>query len=110
MIQNVEVAELSNRVKIFTVYQLFQLTFYLAKICIMHIVDDGIKDNILYVSAGPKVDENPKAAVYASDNKRGPESNNNANVYAEVNKSGRIIAEEGALYSDVKPKRGIQLV
>lgn len=76
----------------------------------MCFVDDGMKDNILYVSAGPKVDEKPGAAVYAAVNKKLPESNNNANVYAEVNKGGRIIAEEGALYSDVKPKKGIQIV
>lgn len=68
--------------------------------------DDGMKENILYVSAGPKVDEKPEAAVYAAVNKKAPESNNNANVYAEVNKDGHKIAE-GALYSDVKPKRGL---
>lgn len=67
--------------------------------------DDGMRDNILYVSAGPKVDEKAEGAVYASVNKNAPESNNNANVYAEVNKSGHKNAE-GALYSDVKPKRG----
>lgn len=76
----------------------------------MCFVDDGMKDNILYESAGPKDDEKPEAAVYAAVNKKLPESNNNANVYAEVNKSGRIIGEEGALYSDVKPKRGNQSV
>lgn len=68
--------------------------------------DDGMKDNILYVSAGPKEDEKPEAAVYAAVNKKAPESNNNANMYAEVNKGGHLIAE-GALYSDVKPKRGL---
>lgn len=68
-----------------------------------------MKENSLYVSAGPKVDEKPEAAVYAAVNKKVPESNNNANVYAEVNKSGHIIAE-GAIYSDVKPKKGILLV
>lgn len=73
---------------------------------VMFVLDDGMKDNILYVSAGPKVDEKPEAAVYASVNKNAPESNNNANVYAEVNKSGHNNAE-GSLYSDVKPKRGI---
>lgn len=67
--------------------------------------DDGMRDNILYVSAGPKVDEKAEGAVYASVNKNAPESKNNANVYAEVNKSGHKNAE-GALYSDVKPKRG----
>lgn len=67
--------------------------------------DDGMRDNILYVSAGPKVDEKPEAAVYAAVNKKVPESNNNANVYAEVKEKGNIIPE-GALYSDVKPKRG----
>lgn len=73
---------------------------------IMCILDDGMKDNILYVSAGPKVDEKLEAAVYAEVNKKTPKSNSNANVYAEVNKSGHTIAD-GALYSDVKPKRGI---
>lgn len=67
--------------------------------------DDGMRDNILYVSAGPKVDEKPEAAVYAAVNKKAQASNNNANTYAEVNKSGHIITE-GALYSDVKQKRG----
>lgn len=73
----------------------------------MYIVDDGIKDNILYVFVGLKVDENLKVVVYVLDNKRGLESNNNVNVYVEVNKSGCIIVEEGVLYSDVKFKRGI---
>lgn len=75
---------------------------------IICILDDGMRDNILYVSAGPKVDEKPEAAVYAAVNKKVPESNNNANLYAEVKKSGQIIAEE-KLYSDAKPKpkRGI---
>lgn len=68
--------------------------------------DDGMKDNILYVSADPKEDEKHEAAVYAAVNKKAPESNNNANMYAEVNKGGHLIAE-GALYSDVKPKRGL---
>lgn len=68
--------------------------------------DDGMKDNILYVSAGPNEDEKAEAAVYAAVNKKAPESNNNANMYAEVNKGGHLIAE-GALYSDVKPKRGL---
>lgn len=72
----------------------------------MCILDDGMRENILYVSAGPKVDEKPEAAVYAAVNKKAPEGNNNANVYAEVNKSGQKNAE-GTLYSDVKPKRGI---
>lgn len=73
----------------------------------MCVLDDGMRENILYVSAGPKVDEKPEAAVYAAVNKKAPESNNNAsNVYTEVNKDGHKIGE-GALYSDVKPKRGI---
>lgn len=80
----------------------FKLSKYI-KLCIL---DGGMKDNILYVSAGPKVDEKPEAAVYAAVNKKAPESNNNANVYAEVKKSGHIIAE-GAQYSDVKPQKGI---
>lgn len=67
--------------------------------------DDGMRDNILYVSAGPKVDEKPDAAEYAAVKKKAPEGNNNANIYAEVNKKGHINAD-GVLYSDVKPKRG----
>lgn len=73
---------------------------------IMCILDDGMRDNILYISAGPKVDEKPEAAVYAAVNKNVPESDNNANVYAEVKKSGNVVA----LHNDVKPKRGISLV
>lgn len=75
----------------------------------MCFLDDGIRDNILYVSAGPKMDEKPEAAVYAAVNKKAPGSDNNANVYADVKKSGHKI-DEGALYSDVKPKKGICFV
>lgn len=33
-------------------------------------------------------------------------SNNNSNVYAEVKKNGLKGVKEGAIYSDVKPKKG----
>lgn len=33
-------------------------------------------------------------------------SNNNSNVYAEVKKNGIKGVKEGAIYSDVKPKKG----
>lgn len=83
------------------------MPFNLSKDIKFCILGDGMKENILYVSAGPKVDEKPEeAAVYAAVNKKAPESNNNANVYAEVNKGGHRIAE-GAQYSDVRQKRGI---
>lgn len=49
-------------------------------------LDDGLKDNILYVSADQK-DDKPEGAVYAAVNKKESESNNNSNIYAEVNKS-----------------------
>lgn len=75
----------------------------------MCILDDGMRDNILYVSAGPKMDERPEVAVYAAVNKTTAESNNHANVYAEVNKSRQIIGK-GALCGDVKPKRGTAFI
>lgn len=69
-------------------------------------LDDGLKENILYVSADTRDIDKPESAVYAAVNKKSQESNTNANVYAEVNKSEPKI-REGALYSDVKPKKGI---
>lgn len=69
-------------------------------------LDDGLKDNILYVSADPRENEKHEAAVYAAVNKKDPMSNNNSNVYAEVNKNGIKGVKEGAIYSDVKPKKG----
>lgn len=75
-------------------------------ICIFLNLDDGLKENVLYVSADTKVDEKPEDAVYAAVNKNVPGSNNNANVYAEVKKSGQIVGEKNALYTDVKPKKG----
>lgn len=49
-------------------------------------LDDGLKDNILYVSADQK-DDKPEVSVYAAVNKKESESNNSSNIYAEVNKS-----------------------
>lgn len=69
-------------------------------------LDDGLKDNILYVSADPRENEKHEAAVYAAVNKKDPMSNNSSNVYAEVKKNGKNVVKEGAIYSDVKPKKG----
>lgn len=33
-------------------------------------------------------------------------SDNNSNVYAEVKTNGKKDVKEGAIYSDVKPKKG----
>ncbi|XP_056009554.1 hemicentin-2-like [Ostrea edulis] len=67
--------------------------------------DDGLKDNILYESAGPR-DEEPEtsgSAVYAEVNKKKPFSDNNSNIFV-----GQKPKEEGALYADVvKPKKGL---
>lgn len=72
-------------------------------------LDDGLKDNILYVSADPRENEMHEAAVYAAVNKKDSMSNNNSNVYAEVKKNGIKGVKEGAIYSDVKPKKGTVL-
>lgn len=72
-------------------------------------LDDGLKDNILYVSADPRENEKHEAAVYAAVNKKDPMGNNNSNVYAEVKKIGIKDVKEGAIYSDVKPKKGTVL-
>lgn len=42
-------------------------------------------------------------------NKKDPMVNNNSNVYAEVKKNGIKDVKEGAIYSDVKPKKGSAL-
>lgn len=72
----------------------------------MCILDDGMKDNILYVLVGLKEDEKYEVVEYVVVNKKVLESNNNVNMYVEVNKGGYLIVE-GVLYSDVKLKRGI---
>lgn len=72
----------------------------------MCILDDGMKDNILYVLVDLKEDEKYEVVVYVVVNKKVLESNNNVNMYVEVNKGGYLIVE-GVLYSDVKLKRGI---
>lgn len=79
----------------------------LIKIKTIFNLDDGLKDNILYVSADPKGNEIHEAAVYAAVNKKTPMSNNNSNMYAEVKKNGIKGVKEGDIYSDVKPKKGI---
>lgn len=72
----------------------------------MCILDDGMKDNILYVLVGLKEDEKYEVVEYVVVNKKVLESNNNVNMYVEVNKGGYLIVE-GVLYSDVKLNRGI---
>lgn len=69
-------------------------------------LDDGLKDNILYVSADPRENEKHEAAVYAAVNKKDQMGDNNSNVYAEVEKNRKKDVKEGAIYSDVKPKKG----
>lgn len=73
---------------------------------IMCVLDDGMRDNILYVLVGLKEDEKYEVVEYVVVNKKVLESNNNVNMYVEVNKGGYLIVE-GVLYSDVKLKRGI---
>lgn len=68
--------------------------------------DDGLKDNILYVSADQRENEKHEVAVYAAVNKKDPTSNNNCNIYAEVKKNETKGVKEGANQSDVKPKKG----
>lgn len=63
-----------------------------------------MKDNILYVSAGPRNDNESERAVYAAVTKKPLEDN--ANVYADVKKDGKTAKAEAAIYSDVKPKKG----
>lgn len=69
--------------------------------------DDGLKENTLYVSAGPRDDEKPEVAVYAAVAKKIPQSDNNYNLYADVTKSGRQDTNKGTMISEVKPKKGL---
>lgn len=68
---------------------------------------DGLKENSLYVSAGPRDDEKPEVAVYAAVVKKLPQSDNNSNLYADVKKSGRQDTNKGTMSSEVKPKKGL---
>lgn len=68
---------------------------------------DGLKENSLYVSAGPKDDEKPEVAVYAAVAKKLPQSDDNSNLYADVKKSGRQETNKGTMSSEVKPKKGL---
>lgn len=68
---------------------------------------DGLKENSLYVSAGPRDDEKPEVAVYAAVVKKLPQSNNNSNLYADVKKSGRQDTNKGTMSAEVKPKKGL---
>ena len=70
-------------------------------------LDDGLKENILYVSAGPRNNNESERAVYASVTKNTLEDN--ANVYADVKKDGKKAKTEAAIYSDVKPKKGTSI-
>ncbi|XP_062589465.1 uncharacterized protein LOC134251120, partial [Saccostrea cucullata] len=68
--------------------------------------DDGLKDNVLYVPAGPRDNGdlgNSDTAEYAEVNKKGYGSDTNANVYAEVKKK----EDARPIYADVKPKKGL---
>lgn len=70
------------------------------------VIVDGLKENSLYVSAGPRDDEKPEVAVYAAVAKKLPQSDNNSNLYADVKKSGRQETNKGTMSSEVKPKKG----
>lgn len=67
---------------------------------------DGLKENSLYVSAGPRDDETPEVAVYAAVAKKLPQSDTNSNLYADVKKSRRQETKNGTMSSEVKPKKG----
>lgn len=69
--------------------------------------EDGLKENGLYVSAGPRDDEKPEVAVYAAVAKKLPQSDTNSNLYADVKKSGRQETNKGTMSSEVKPKKGL---
>lgn len=66
-----------------------------------------MKENILYVSAGPRNNSESERAVYAAVTKTSLEDN--ANVYADVKKDGKKAKTEAAIYSDVKPKKGTSI-
>ena len=63
-----------------------------------------MKENILYVSAGPRNNIESESTVYAAVTKKTLEDS--ANVYADVRKDGKKAKTEAAIYSDVKPKKG----
>ena len=68
--------------------------------------EDGLKENVLYVSAGPREDCKTEGTEYASVTKRSASDNDDTNVYADVKKDGKKSKKEAAIYSDVKPKKG----
>lgn len=68
---------------------------------------DGLKENSLYVSAGPRDDEKPEVVVYAAVAKKLPQSDNNSNLYADVKKSGQQDTNKGTMSSEFKPKKGL---
>lgn len=69
--------------------------------------DGGLKENSLYVSAGPRDNETPEVVVYAAVAKKLPQSDNNSNVYADVRKSRRQETNKRTISSEVKPKKGL---
>lgn len=68
--------------------------------------DDGLKENVLYISAGPRDDEKPDGAVYAAVVKKNPEGSSNTNVYAEVKKDEHQ-KKSGTSNSNGKAKKGL---
>ena len=73
-----------------------------------YFLDDGLKENILYVSAGPRNNNESEGTVYAAVTKKPLEDN--ANVYADVKKDGKKAKTEAAIYSDIKPKKGVHFI
>lgn len=73
------------------------------------LIVDGLKENCMYVSAGPRDDEKPEVVVYAEVAKKVPQSDNNFNLYADVKKSERQDTQKGLMSSEVKPKKGTTL-
>lgn len=68
---------------------------------------DGLKENCMYVSAGPRDDEKPEVVVYAEVEKKVPQMDNSSNLYADVKKSGRQDTRKGPMSFEVKPKKGL---
>lgn len=66
-----------------------------------------MKENILYVSAGPHVEDSKKSEVpiYAAVTKSTQRSDDNSNVYADVKKESK--KNSATTCKDEKPKKGI---
>nr|XP_022323486.1 hemicentin-2-like isoform X4 [Crassostrea virginica] len=69
--------------------------------------EDGMKENILYVSAGPHLEDTKKSElpIYAAVTKSKPESNDESNVYADVKKGNK--KNSATACKDAKPKKGL---